>query len=924
MKKRTKSKSRNKDLRLQNDLLLPFCLSVFICLLCALLCYYFFHTNFFRALSKIGEEPIATITFKYKTAERKFLDRVVWDRLRQNSPVYNGDTIHTAERSEATVWFDDGTALNLAESTMAQVFLHADGILGAELEKGAATVDSAEGAKGFSLRSHNTSIQVKGGSRLSAQKTEGQDNLLVTVQKGSASLDDGSSLAEGTSFSVSESGEKAEALSVLSPLPFQKILCFEEGDCPVEFRWNYGEEKNLQLLIASDKDFTSRAEKIDVSGMKQISLSLSKGTHYWKIFDGGGNERSGKVQVIQSLPPVLLAPAEGYSYQYRKKTPAVRFIWTESEAATAYSFELSKNQSMKNPLISERTASSSIIISTLEEGTYYYRVTPYYAVNRTGLSNPSETRSFTIKRSGSLLPVSLVAPSNGAFVDKSKNTFTLSWRMESEAAKYTLLLSRNKNLSQPLLTRTTAENYAGFAKDEVSTLPEGEYFWAVTQTDGEGNESAASEIRSFYLTDGKIEQRTVFPPDGYTLWKPLCVDTSFTWKTNLSLTQYIQVARDADFSEIVFDSEADGNSLSGINLEAGEYYWRLTAKDENFKRATSAKKLTVVEESAAPVLLEPNAAKRAVSRPNEDCEFKWKESEGADYYRIKIYGKDGRLIADENFISGNSFLLNMEAFEEGEYRWELQSFSYETTAASRRSSTLSSSRFILRKIRPVIMIQPLDKCEIDGWDAIENPPYFEWKSFEAVSESEIILSKKGAGGAETQTFGRTGYKTRLPQLSSGTYEWTVKARTMDDLDISAVKTFSFTVLPIPPFEKPLDAHTAGGTLFNAGYLRKTPFIEFEWRSVHRAGEYIIEIYDDKKRRLVREILAGNESTKFKLENLSDLGKGHFTWSIRAVMMDDEKKEILIDGEAAEGDFTIDYTMNASGGKREKKGELYAE
>ena len=41
-------------------------------------------------------------------------------------------------------------------------------------------------------------------------------------------------------------------------------------------------------------------------------------------------------------------------------------------------------------------------------------------------------------------------------------------------------------------------------------------------------------------------------------------------------------------------------------------------------------------------------------------------------------------------------------------------------------------------------------------------------------------------------------------------------------------------------------------------------------------------------------------------------------------MDDAKKEILIDGEAAEGDFTIDYTMNASGGKREKKGELYAE
>ena len=96
MKKRTKY-------RLKNDLAVPFRIAVVICLFGAGTSYYLFHTNFFRALSKLDEEPIATITFKYRTAQRKFLDRVVWDRLRQNSPVYNGDIIHTAELSEATV-----------------------------------------------------------------------------------------------------------------------------------------------------------------------------------------------------------------------------------------------------------------------------------------------------------------------------------------------------------------------------------------------------------------------------------------------------------------------------------------------------------------------------------------------------------------------------------------------------------------------------------------------------------------------------------------------------------------------------------------------------------------------------------------------------------------------------------------------------
>lgn len=66
--------------------------------------------------SKLNEQPIATITLKYKTVQRKFMDRVVWDRLRQNYPVYNGDTIHTATLSEANIWFNDGNVMEMIEN----------------------------------------------------------------------------------------------------------------------------------------------------------------------------------------------------------------------------------------------------------------------------------------------------------------------------------------------------------------------------------------------------------------------------------------------------------------------------------------------------------------------------------------------------------------------------------------------------------------------------------------------------------------------------------------------------------------------------------------------------------------------------------------------------------------------------------------
>ena len=59
MKKRIK-------FRLRNDLALPFWIAISICLMGALTNSLLFKQSFFRALEKLNEEPIATITFKYK------------------------------------------------------------------------------------------------------------------------------------------------------------------------------------------------------------------------------------------------------------------------------------------------------------------------------------------------------------------------------------------------------------------------------------------------------------------------------------------------------------------------------------------------------------------------------------------------------------------------------------------------------------------------------------------------------------------------------------------------------------------------------------------------------------------------------------------------------------------------------------------
>ena len=75
------------------------------------------------------------------------------------------------------------------------------------------------------------------------------------------------------------------------------------------------------------------------------------------------------------------------------------------------------------------------------------------------------------------------------------------------------------------------------------------------------------------------------------------------------------------FKSIIFDSETSKSSFSGVNLEEGNYWWRISANQGTFHSDTPGKRLSVVGEYSAPVLIEPNETKKAVVRPAQEFTF---------------------------------------------------------------------------------------------------------------------------------------------------------------------------------------------------------------------------------------------------------------------------------------------------------------
>lgn len=940
MKKKTRSRS-------SNSLLLPFCVTICVCIIGATTNSWLFYNSFFRALTKLNEAPIATITFKYKTAQRKFFDRVVWDRLRQDSPLYNGDTIHTASLSEATIWFNDGNVMNLMENTMAQVFLTEDLTASVELEDGYATVDSSDAENGMTLSSNGMQVAVKAGTSLSAGSSSagtGSDNrgLSVQVLKGSAAVRgaDGKTLnvKQGEEVSVGQQGAtQTPSFTVLSPTLNQKILYHTPGATDVHFSWT-GQITDTRLQISRDKDFKDILYTLNSEGINETDIKLENGSYYWKL-DASESEqaKTGKIQVIQSLPPTPVTPTQNYSYSYRTRTPAVRIIWTESPYATTYRLEISKSPNMSNPIIDQRTATTSAIIATLTEGTYYWRVTPYYTLNKAGFQAPSEVRSFNVEHKGSLSSPELLIPAENGIVniEESAKATSFSWKIENEATSYTIKIADNQNLRNPAVTFDTTENFYSL-NNKIARLKEGHWYWGVSLKDSEGNSSPVSEIRSFYTMRGMPEQHTIEPADGYKCALTLLPDTKFTWKRNIpeNFTSELQISTDPSFKTLVYTESVNSASLKGVNLEIGTYYWRLksTSKTDDAQLVTPYKTLNILGTLDPAVLSAPG--NRAIARETIPYKFTWKEVEGADYYKVTIYNSADNSLIYENVVyetEDNIDMFNGKGFiDKQNYRWNVQAFSTEIPGvASRRSGRLAEGSFNLIKLRPVEILSPAKGAEFDGIDAVLKPSYAKWTTVDKVSKAQFVLTKADEGDRiifkiptdEQMLEGNTVAPESVlidteEGIRPGRYEIVVYAETMDGIDISNKDRKykgTFTVLPIDPLDSVTNLNANPQNL-NAQYLRNKAnprTITLSWAPVREATDYIVVIKGKKNKVLLQEMVNKPsyeiDFLKFYEEDKSTFAKGTFKWEVHAVRRIDSNKDgaldkILQEGPSADSEF----------------------
>ena len=844
---------------------------------------FFFVKELNRTFERM-DTPIATIEYKYKTVQRKFNDRAVWDRPVQNSYLYNGDTIRTANEASATIHFlgneDAGNVVEVDSNTMVQIFAKNEE---SELNLNSGSVSAKTANNNLRLKSDNADINIEKGSVLHVQKGDAE-SLQLAVEEGSVSVTGGTSgetevLEAG---SVLQQGKEAK-LVMISPGKNTRLLNQSRDDLGIDikFKWQSSFSGNEEIFLETSplSNFSVDTKKYDVRGLKEFTVRHDSGALHWRLSAKAGaaseDTVSGKVTVIKAPAPVNLLPEAEKTFAYNTNPPHIRFLWEGNELSSYYTVEIADNKNMENPKVVKNSSTESFSLSELTEGTWYWRVLPKYGFDSSFKAQASDVSIFQIKKTEEAEKPKLLHMKKVMDTSKGKG-LTFSWKPNLDAAKYRVKIARDKAMSDVLINDIVITSYLDL-KEASKLLPNGEYFMTVASLDAKENEIGISDVASFITMDSEIILRAVFPPNDYSLLQPLTGDTFFTWKSNFDSEQFFQVSDTEDFKKLTVNKSTKGLGVDGITLPEGKWYWRICTELDGKLYTSDIKKLNVI-----PLLDKPeleNAKKSIVIVPGRKSKFNWKPIEGADYYQVKLTDRipGSKPFYEDLYASKTEIEIAMGKFEDGDYILNIQAFANATLTSSRKFGLSQAHGFTAKHLKPVELLKPAEGEKIDGIEAALNPSQAEWSSVHPPVGVEFILEKVGVR-APVFALKDAGYKVQLPPLASGKYRWKVIAETEDGFDISSEKYSAFTVLPIPPLPKARFVFPGEKEVLGIPFFSSHRSIVFKWKPVDKATHYVMKIYNEKNKVIAStEIKAksGAEDLVYEFKDLSRLSRGAF-------------------------------------------------
>jgi len=619
-------------------------------------------------------EPVGTVIVKRNTVQRRLSDRIIWDRLINESPVYIGDLIRVAEISAATIIINDNS-LEIAENTLIRITRSADGDgVQINLSEGSLSLASNQDSKSLTIDLNGQHIQTTQGTVMSAAVKENKQSIQVsegTVQFAAASGVT-RQLSAGSLVSMDIDGaERAErAVVVTRPFPNERLIKDGAQALQINFSWNkinLNQNQLLRLEISSSSNFTHIINTVNNLD-RSATVPLDTGLWFWRISYENEVLSTGRLTVADGSGVQLISPAFNSIYKFleEEENYHLNFQWLPVNDAVSYILEVSDTANFSNTQIQIHSSSISQVISGLREGMWFWRVKAVFPSVYKGSTSFSTPAFFRIEKIAS------------SYRDTSVSEINLSQWLAEESPSSVLPPDLPSEIipvriTEPLPVETQVETVA-------------------------------------------MQQEIVLPPLQISLNAPvngvqiagltaLRQPTTFNWSTT---AQQITSSR--------FILSRNANPLQGTparvisnpsrtininNLEEGTWYWTVEIRTQDGRSANApVRRLQVLPIPLLPApgnLQPPNRGRIGFAelQAQRSIIFRWSQVQGANAYIFTFNHESGRQIIRTTINGNTSYIINnMSLLDRGTFIWHVEALNIRNGVIEQRGAINESTLII--------------------------------------------------------------------------------------------------------------------------------------------------------------------------------------------------------------------------------------
>lgn len=338
------------------------------------------------------EPSIGRLEEATRLVRRRLDGELVWNRMHGAEPVYEGDAVFAAEGSAARLALDDGSWIDVEESSLVVVRRPVAPESGSMPPEVAIEIlrGAARGTAG------RTALRIRGGAAAMALQPGARGNVRlqedgssrVELAEGRGTLEQeggGLDLAEGERRQVDAAGRAgAGAVArIRLRLPRESDRMHVESErarAKVAFSWDplpggSPGTTRYRVEVAEDAAFAKIVARAESTGTT-AELSVPAGVLRWRVRSGDAFSAERLFVVAVRPPPVLYRPRVGEAlYRPADAPPDVTIAWTPVGGATEYAVELAREDAFDAAVLSTRTRRTALVFSeVLAEGRHCARV----------------------------------------------------------------------------------------------------------------------------------------------------------------------------------------------------------------------------------------------------------------------------------------------------------------------------------------------------------------------------------------------------------------------------------------------------------------------------------------------------------------------------------------------------------------------